>query len=145
MIAKHTEITFTTTHEMSWKNITPEIKQVLQEWNVATGIVCIQVVGSTGSVVSIECEEQLLSHDLCEIYKRIAPPFSPGKSKHEAKWEDGNAHSHIRATLFGAQQSFNVVNGNLSLGQWQHIVFLEFDIQGRDRRVSIIFLGNQKD
>ena len=143
MIVKHTEITFTTSHEMSWKDITPEINRVLQEWNATTGIVSIQVIGSTGSVVSIECEEQLLTHDIHEIYKRIAPPFPSGRSKHEAKWKDGNAHSHIRATLFGAQQSLNVVNGKLSLGSWQHIVFLEFDIQGRERCVSIVFLGEQ--
>ena len=145
MIVRHHELKFSTSHEGAWRNITEDINHLLNRWNADVGIVNIQVIGSTGALVSIECEKGLLNYDLLEIYSKLVPRFKPGKSFHEAKWQDGNAHSHIRASLFGAQISLNVVGSSLNIGKWQHVVFVEFDVQmERSRRLSIVYIGKTK-
>jgi secondary thiamine-phosphate synthase enzyme len=62
--------------------------------------------------------------------------------EHEKRWHDGNGHSHLRATLFGASLSVPFADGQLQLGAWQQIVFIEFDIRPRKRKVLVLYLGS---
>jgi secondary thiamine-phosphate synthase enzyme len=47
---------------------------------------------------------------------------------------EGNADSHIKASLMGSSVHVMVENGHLVLGTWQKIFFCEFD-GPRSRRV----------
>jgi secondary thiamine-phosphate synthase enzyme len=47
---------------------------------------------------------------------------------------EGNADSHIKASLMGSSVYVMVENGRLVLGTWQKIFFCEFD-GPRSRRV----------
>jgi secondary thiamine-phosphate synthase enzyme len=49
---------------------------------------------------------------------------------------DNNAASHLRAILLGESVSVPIVDGGLSLGTWQSILFVECD-GPRSRRVSV--------
>ena len=49
---------------------------------------------------------------------------------------EGNADSHIKASLMGSSISVMVENGGLVLGTWQKIFFCEFD-GPRSRRVYL--------
>jgi secondary thiamine-phosphate synthase enzyme len=49
---------------------------------------------------------------------------------------EGNADSHIKASLMGSSVSVMVENGRLVLGTWQKIFFCEFD-GPRSRRVYV--------
>jgi len=40
---------------------------------------------------------------------------------------EGNADSHIKASLMGSSVSLIIDQGNLVLGTWQKIFFCEFD------------------
>ena len=46
---------------------------------------------------------------------------------HKFLWEENNGYSHVRASLMGASLVVPLVNGRLTLGQYQQIVLLEFD------------------
>jgi secondary thiamine-phosphate synthase enzyme len=49
---------------------------------------------------------------------------------------EGNADSHIKASVMGSSVSVPLENGRLVLGTWQKIFFCEFD-GARSRKVYI--------
>ena len=60
---------------------------------------------------------------------------------HNQRWQDGNGHSHLRATLFGPSLTIPFSGGKLHLGTWQQIVFVEWDVRPRRRTVVVQCLG----
>ena len=80
-----------------------------------------------------------LEGDLPRILDRLIPP---GRDYgHENAWHDGNAHSHLQATLLGPSLTVPIRNGRLALGTWQQIVHLECDVRGRRREIVVTVLG----
>ncbi|HEX4921760.1 MAG TPA: YjbQ family protein, partial [Candidatus Bathyarchaeia archaeon] len=74
------------------------------------------------------------------MLERIAP--GNGNYEHEKRWHDSNGHSHVRAALVGPDLFIPVRNGKLTLGEWQQIVFMEFDVRPRDRTVLVQLIGD---
>jgi secondary thiamine-phosphate synthase enzyme len=60
---------------------------------------------------------------------------------HNAKWGDGNGHSHVRAALLGPSLTVPFVNGRLTLGTWQQIIFVDFDNRSRRRELVLQVIG----
>jgi secondary thiamine-phosphate synthase enzyme len=56
-------------------------------------------------------------------------------------WHDGNGHSHVRASFLGPSLVVPIVDGELTLGTWQQIVFVELDNKKRDRRLVVQVVG----
>ena len=46
-----------------------------------------------------------------------------------ARWGDGNGHSHMRASLLGPSLTIPFVDGRLTLGTWQQIIYVDFDTE----------------
>ena len=61
--------------------------------------------------------------------------------EHDKRWGDGNGFSHVRAALMKPSLTIPLVKGNLSLGTWQQIVFMDFDNRGRDREIVVQVMG----
>jgi secondary thiamine-phosphate synthase enzyme len=57
---------------------------------------------------------------------------------YEFKHWGGNSPSHLKSSLFGTTLTILVRNGKLVLGEWQAIIFSEFD--GPTKRKTIIEL-----
>ena len=56
--------------------------------------------------------------------------------------EFGNGHAHCMSMLLGsAGESIPVTDGELCLGQWQRVLFLELDRE-RERRWLVQVVGN---
>ncbi|MBU1338481.1 MAG: secondary thiamine-phosphate synthase enzyme YjbQ [Acidobacteria bacterium] len=121
------------------KNITPEVAAKLKTHGLTLGTVTVFVPGSTGALTTIEYEGGLVA-DFEEAMERIAPAGQP--YHHDARWGDGNGFSHIRASLLGPSLSVPFVNGLLTLGTWQQIVFLDFDNRSRNRQLVLQFIGH---
>ena len=95
-------------------------------------------VGSTGAIVSIEFEEGLVL-DLKDTLRRLVPRdlnYYHGRFR-----QDGNAHSHLRATLLGPQLMVPVSNGSPDLGTWQRIAVVNLDSRERERKVIVTVVG----
>ena len=56
-------------------------------------------------------------------------------------WGDGNGHSHIRAAILGPSLCVPLIDGQLILGTWQQIVFIDFDNRSRERKINIQIIG----
>ena len=131
-------ITFSTLGQRDIHEITDQVSEVVIESRIKTGIVNVFNVGSTGAVGTIEFEPGL-KKDLPEILDKLIPPSR--KYGHEQTWHDGNAHSHLQATLLGPSLTVPIQNGKLELGTWQQIFHLECDIKPRTRKLIITVIG----
>ena len=54
---------------------------------------------------------------------------------------DGNGHSHVRAALVGPSLTVPFVEGRLTLGTWQQITYLDFDVRPRRREIIAQIMG----
>lgn len=120
------------------QDITSHIAQAVQESKLKTGIVTIFCPGSTGGLTTIEFESGVVE-DLHQVLDEITPPDRP--YRHHLRWHDDNGHSHIRAALMGPSLTVPLVDGALTLGTWQQIVFCDFDTSPRSRELVVQIMG----
>ena len=132
------QLSIHTTGEGDISEITAEVAEAVIETKFNNGIVTIFVPGSTGALTTIEYETGLLK-DLPDMLGRIVPKDL--KYEHEKRWHDGNGHSHLRASLIGPSLTVPFVNGRLTLGTWQQIVFMELDVRSRVRNLVLQIMG----
>jgi len=119
-------------------DITGDVAETVVESKLRNGIVTIFIPGATGALTTIEYESGLLK-DLPNILERIAPKKL--LYEHEKRWHDGNGHSHVRASIIGPSITVPFVNGRLTLGTWQQIIFMELDVRRRDRNLVLQIIG----
>ena len=119
-------------------DITEDVKRILSTSNLKNGIVTLFVIGSTASITTIEYEPGL-KKDFPRMLDLIASKDI--EYEHDNTWHDGNGHSHLRASLIGPSLTIPFYEHNLSLGTWQQIVFLEFDVLCRDRKIMVQIIG----
>lgn len=87
----------------------------------ATGVCTVFVRHTTAGVVINENENRLI-RDIEGVLGDLVPDEG-----HDHDTLDGNADSHLRATLVGSDVSVPVENGTLALGTWQSVLFVECD------------------
>jgi len=80
------------------RDITPELQAFVKSSGVLNGSVHLFVIGSTGSLTTIEHEPGVVA-DLKRAITALAPPDQ--EYAHEQAWHDGNGHSHVQAALMG--------------------------------------------
>jgi len=132
------EITFRTSGADDIKDLTGRVQEELDRAGLASGIVTVFVIGSTGALTTVEYESGLIK-DLPEFYEKIIPRKK--SYAHDLTWGDANGFSHLRASLQGPSLTVPFSKGELLLGTWQQIIFLEFDSRPRQRRVVLQFIG----
>ena len=119
-------------------DITSELNRIAREGGILEGSVAAAVVGSTGSLTTIEYEPGVVS-DLKDAVARLAPPDA--FYAHEEAWHDGNGHSHVQAALLGPSLHLPVREGRLRLGTWQQVVIINHDNRPRRRTVEVTVTG----
>jgi secondary thiamine-phosphate synthase enzyme len=120
------------------KDLTPMVSQKLAASRLKDGLVNIFIPGSTAGLTTIEFEPGLVE-DFSRLMEKIAPDNIP--YNHDKRWGDGNGFSHVRASLIGPSLTVPFSGGRLNLGQWQQVVFVDFDNGPRTRTILFQFLG----
>ena len=120
------------------KNITDKINQKVMDSTIENGMVNVFVVGSTGSVTTIEYEPGVVE-DLKRAINEIAPQGL--EYEHEKAWHDGNGHSHVQAALIGPALTIPVRSSKMKLGTWQQVVVINHDNHQRKREIEITVTG----
>ncbi len=120
------------------QNITNLVHDLLKHAGLANGTVTLFVQGSTAGLTTLEFEPGVIA-DLSGMFERIASADLP--YHHEARWHDGNGHSHVRAALLGPSLVVPFTECQLTLGTWQQIVLVDFDNQPRRREIVAQFMG----
>jgi secondary thiamine-phosphate synthase enzyme len=134
---------------LSVTDITDEVNEAVRESGVRNGIACVYSPHTTCAVRVNEFESGFLE-DFATLLKRLVP--SEQYYRHD-DWDKrtenicaedmafGNGHSHCMSMLLGpAGESIPVTDGELLLGQWQRVLFIELDRE-RDRRWLVQVVG----
>jgi len=120
------------------RDVTPDLQRLLRAAEIRNGHMCATMVGSTGSLTTIEYEPGVVE-DLKRAINALAPPGQV--YAHEQAWHDGNGHSHVQAALLGPSIALPVRDGRLSLGTWQQVVAINHDNHPRTRKIEVTIMG----
>ena len=119
-------------------DMTKQASRLLTESKLDEGMVTVFVSGSTAAVSTIEYEPGLIN-DFPDMLSRVVP--NDIEYKHDETWQDGNGHSHVRASLIGPSLTIPFKDGKLMLGIWQQIVLFEMDTRQRTREIIVQIIG----
>ena len=119
-------------------DITDQVTSQISQSGLKNGTVTIFCPSSTSALTTIEYESGALS-DLKRLFDEIIP--SNREYAHNARWHDGNGHSHVRAALLGPALTIPFVNGELTLGTWQQVIYVDFDNRPRRRELILQLIG----
>ena len=120
-------------------DITGEVQQAINDGSFEEGNITVFAIGSTTGISTIEYEPGLVQHDVRNMLDQVAPYGMP--YQHNKTWGDDNGAAHLRSTLMGTSYSIPFKNGQLILGTWQQIIFIDFDTRPRRRKVVVQIIG----
>jgi secondary thiamine-phosphate synthase enzyme len=138
MTTFHAQLELETKGNCDMIDITKLVEAQIERSGLKSGLCTVFCPGSTGAVTTIEYEEGLIK-DFSVAMERVAPESA--RYEHHLRWGDGNGHSHVRASLLGPSLTVPFVNGRLTLGIWQQMVFIDFDNRQRSRKLEVLVLG----
>jgi len=138
MPVKTISIQLSTRGDGDIRDITEQVARAISESGLKNGTVTLFTPSSTSALTTIEYESGVLN-DLRGLFEEIIP--SNREYSHNARWGDGNGHSHVRAALLGASLTVPFINCNLTLGAWQQIIFIDFDNRPRQRELILQVMG----
>ncbi|MDY7036161.1 MAG: secondary thiamine-phosphate synthase enzyme YjbQ [Thermodesulfobacteriota bacterium] len=113
-------------------DITSSVQKEVSKIRPENGICIIFVPHTTAGITINEGADPAVCRDIISTLNDLVP------AKAGYLHMEGNADSHIKASLMGSSISVIVENGRLVLGTWQKIFFCEFD-GPRARKVHIKF------
>lgn len=119
-------------------DITPAVGQAVRQSEIANGVVTVFCPSSTSGLTTLEYESGCIQ-DLRRLFDEIIDPRR--EYAHNARWGDGNGHSHIRAAVLGPSLTVPFVDQHLTLGTWQQIIYVDFDNRARKRQLVLQIIG----
>ena len=121
-------------------DITAELDCLVEKSPITKGNLAGTIVGSTGSLTTIEYEPGVIE----DLKRAITMLAEPGLDyEHEKAWNDGNGHSHVQAAMLGPSICIPVRNGSLKLGTWQQVVAINHDNRPRSRNIEVTIVGTK--
>ena len=118
--------------------ITDEVAEAVRSTGLSDGTVTLFAPGATGALTTLEYEPGVVE-DVRKALDVVAP--ADRIYQHNANLGDGNGHSHVRAGLVGPSLAVPFVDGRLTLGRYQDIVFCDFDTRPRERSLVVQAMG----
>ena len=111
-------------------DITASVQGEVSKAGVSDGICVVYVPHTTAGITINEGADPAVCQDIIAKLNELVPPNAGYRHM------EGNADSHIKASLMGSSVTLLVENGRLVLGTWQKIFFCEFD-GPRSRKVYV--------
>ena len=147
----------------TFHNVTAEAKACLKESGIKDGILVVYSHHTTCAVITQECAFDMsmtgletLQQDLIEVFENTVPTqrkegmyLHPGpKALKFAEEHDEDARgchntdAHLRSSIIGRSETIVIDDGELDLGEFGFIYFIDFDqTRARPRTVQIMIIG----
>ena len=120
------------------QDITRELIRLVEQSGLRNGSLTVFCPSSTSGLTTVEFEPGAVA-DLKRMFEELVS--SNREYAHNATWDDGNGHSHMRAALLGASLTIPFVEKTLTLGTWQQVIHVDFDIRPRRRELVVQMIG----
>ena len=111
-------------------DITSKVQAEISKSEVKTGLCTVYVPHTTAGITINEGADPAVCEDIMKKMNHLVPQDAGYRHL------EGNADSHIKATLVGSSVTVIVEKSRLVLGTWQKIFFCDFD-GPRSRRVYV--------
>lgn len=127
-------------------DITSDVEAAVKVSGVTNGMVLVASMHTTAGVI-VQENEPLLLQDLADMLERTAP--RDAYYRHDDfdirvvnmhPNEPRNGHAHCRQSLIGHSETVPLNDGQLALGQWGRVFFVELDAP-RERIVQVQIIG----
>jgi secondary thiamine-phosphate synthase enzyme len=147
----------------TFHNVTGLAIMTVKNSGIRNGIVVVYSHHTTCCVITDEqafdvsiTGLETLQQDFVEVMEKIIPTFShegmykhPGPNALKFAAEHGedercahNTHAHLRSALVGRSETIVLIDGQMDLGEFANIYFIDFDqTRGRERTVQIQVVG----
>ena len=122
-------INLTTRSRRQMVLVTEDVQAVVRDMGVADGLCHVWVPHTTAAVVVNENADPDVARDLIAAYEAMIPNIRFAHA-------EGNSDAHLMASLLGGSITLPVESGNLRLGTWQGLFFVELD-GPRQRKVWV--------
>lgn len=122
---------FNTSNRREIVNITYECEAALAESGIKEGFMLVSAMHITAAVWVNDNEPGILQ-DAMDMLETLAPEGPD--YRHHRTGED-NGHAHLKNLLMHHQVILPITDGELDLGPWQTVFYVEFDGQRRKRLV----------
>lgn len=129
------QFTLKTSKRIEFIDITANVNNIVKEAKIVDGICSVFIPHTTAAVTINENADPSVVRDINMQLNKLVPPHA-GYGHLE-----GNADSHVKASLLGASEVVFIADGKFVLGTWQGIYFAEFD-GPRTRKVIVKILSN---
>jgi secondary thiamine-phosphate synthase enzyme len=126
-----TELRIRTTAKREMVDLTARVAELVAAADVDEGLCSVYTPHATAAIVVNENDDPNVCVDVLDSLDRLVPA---GVWRHDRV--DGNAASHIQATILGPGETIPVREGKLMLGTWQAVMLVELD-GPRERRVLV--------
>ena len=147
----------------TFHDVTRQVREALEKSGIRNGILVVYSQHTTCSVLIQEASDdtnywgtELLMQDLVNVLEKIIPTcrtegqyLHPGPKHIEAAagrdelpfWSL-NTDAHLRSVILGRSQAVPVVDGEMTVGEFGHIYFADFDqVRARERIVRVQIVG----
>lgn len=115
------QLSLRTSKRIEFIDISSQVQQVVSAAKIQAGICYVYVPHTTAAVTINENADPSVLRDIDLQLNKLVP------ARAGYTHTEGNADSHVKASLLGISETVFVENGKLVLGTWQGIFFAEFD------------------
>lgn len=130
------EISFQTKETFEFVKLTDKVQELVNKSGIKQGLALVKCPHTTAAVVITE-NDQDLHQDTKMMLENLLDLNWSWKHIYEGKI---NARAHQAALLFGNSVAVPITDGQLSLGTWQDIFFVEC-LEARSRKVEVLIMG----
>jgi len=146
MKTKNKILQYQTKGEFDFIDITQEVKEFVVQCEIKNGLVNIQTLHTTATILVNE-NEPLLLEDIKKNLEKLAPGnvnydhdnFTK-RTVNVCPGECANGRSHCEAIYLPVSVTLNLIDGQIQFGQWQSIMLIELD-HSRMRKIQIQVVG----
>ncbi len=140
MLARIDRIELVTTEPIQIIDITAAVRERIAAGELRDGLVTL-ISHHTTARLNLNEREERLQQDMVTFLKRLVP--RDGDYGHNIAPVDDrdNAHAHLIGLFANASESIPVADGELLLGEWQSVFFVELDGPRPKRQVILQLLG----
>lgn len=120
--------------------LTEDLKELVAESGITEGVANILTAHSTSAVLLMEHEAGILVdiEETLESFRLRGTAFH-----HHTRKVDTNGRAHVLSALFNGSVSIPIQNGTMSLGEFQDVVFWDFQAIPKARTVMISVMGEE--
>jgi secondary thiamine-phosphate synthase enzyme len=138
-IRRH-QLVLVTTQPIEFIDLTDAVRAWVRAADVRDGLLTVTSPHTTARITRNE-REAALQQDMTQFLERLAP--AGGEYGHNCAPVDDrlNAHAHLLGLLMPASETIPVAGGELVMGAWQALFFVELDGPRGVREVHLQLMG----